>query len=190
MNIGRALAAVFIGLFVRRRKLIADIGVDGEHESSTVGGSDGPGQGDAALRFGAIRHYGPHAAALGSQPPLWACSCGTRPLLRLENDVQRADKAEERSGKGVLACLHVVRCPACGRSGNGCFAALEAITDWNGSILYLELIFDEYVVAPDCDGLISERPDDGRIQTTTNSQQPEVGEQMTVGATLSNRGFV
>jgi hypothetical protein len=137
-------ASMFTGLVAPRRDTAGDVALDSRQQSSSFGDSPSRELGGDALGFGATRHYGPHDPVTDAPKFLWACSCGARPVLRFKGASQPESTPESDSEHGSVVAAHLVRCPACGRSGKPGFAAWAAITDWNKSNLDLELSLDQF----------------------------------------------
>lgn len=144
MNRVSTWASMLTGLVAPRRDSTGDVAGDSRPQNSGFGDSQLREPSAAALGFGAARHYGPHDPVTDAPKFLWACSCGARPLLRFKGASQSANTPELDSEHGSVVAAHVVRCPACGRSGKPGFAAWEAITDWNKSTPDLNLSLDQF----------------------------------------------
>jgi hypothetical protein len=144
MNPVSTLASMFTGLVAPRRASAGDVALDSRRQISSFGDSASREPGGDALGFGATRHYGPHDPVTDAPRFLWPCSCGARPVLRFKGASQPENTPEPDSEHGSGVAAHVVRCPACGRSGKPGFAAWEAITDWNKANLDLDLSLDQF----------------------------------------------
>jgi hypothetical protein len=144
MNRVSTWASMLSGLVAPRRDSTGDVAVDSRQQSSGFGDSQSREPSGDALGFGATRHYGSNDPVTDAPKFLWACICGARPLLRFKGASQPANTPEPDSEHGPVVAAHVVRCPACGRSGKPGFAAWEAITDWNKSNLDLDLSLDQF----------------------------------------------
>jgi len=144
MNRVSTWASMLTGLVAPRRDSTGDVAVDSRQQSSGFGDSQSREPSGDALGFGAARHYGSHDPVTDAPKFIWACCCGARPLLRFKGASQPANTPETDSEHGSVVAAHVVRCPACGRSGKPGFAAWEAITDWNKANLDLNLSLDQF----------------------------------------------
>lgn len=144
MNRVSSWASMLTGLVTPRRDSAGEVTVDSRPQSSGFGDTQSREPSGDALGFGATRHYGSNDPVTDAPKFLWACHCGARPVLRFKGASQPANTPEADSEHGSIAAAHVVRCPACGRSGKPGFAAWEAITDWNKSNLNLNLSLDQF----------------------------------------------
>lgn len=144
MNRVSTWASMLTGLVAPRRESTGGVALDSRPQISSFDDSPSREPAGDALGFGATRHYGPHDPVIDAPKFLWACGCGARPVLRFKGATQPEDTPEPASESGLVAAAHVVRCPACGRSGKPGFAAWKAITDWNKSNLDLDLSLNQF----------------------------------------------
>lgn len=79
---------------------------------------------------GANRHYGPNDPVADALRFIWACPCGSRPVLSF--DVPGEAPGRSAPGESVRgAARHFIHCEACDRKGRPGGMPWEAVVEWN-----------------------------------------------------------